>query len=197
VAELGKAEVLGFVNQLKPHDHAIMFYTYPEDKQLVLFSYIKTILEEGGGVVYFFSQISPTHIAITLKQFGIAADKYMQKGAFRLVDQGGQYFFNVGNNLQQSIDSIKNAYNELTAKGFKKIIIIEDMAFFLAYGMVDYLIKYERLLQKALEIPAITVCVYDFELLCKQGNGDLYLNLIKSHSIIILAGPKEWEVKVY
>lgn len=194
---LGKAEVLEFVKQLKPYDHAIMFYTYPEDKQLVLFTYLKTILEEGGAAVYFFSRESPTQIAITLKQLGIPADKYMQKGAFRLIDQGGQYFFNPENSLEQSINSIKNVYNELVAKGFKKIIIIEEMAFFLECGMVDYLINYEKLLQKTLKVPVMTVCVYDFELLCRQGNGDLYLNLIKTHCTIILAGPKEWVVKAY
>lgn len=134
---LGKAEVLGFVKRMKRGDHAIMFYTYPEDKQLVLFTYLKTILAEGGAAVYFFSQENPTQIALALKQLGIPADKYMQKGAFRLIDQGGQYFFSTENSLEQSLNSIKNAYNELVRQGFKKIIIIEEMTFFLECGMVE------------------------------------------------------------
>lgn len=75
--------------------------------------------------------------------------------------------------------------------------IAGEMAFFLNNSMICYLIEYERLLNKTLELPVITVCAYDFDLLCRQGNGDLYLNLIKSHGAIIFAGPKEWVVKAY
>jgi hypothetical protein len=194
---LGKAEVLEFAKQLKPNDHAIMLYSDPEDKLQVFSVYLKAVLEKHGAAAYFFSQENAVQIATDLKQHGVAVDRHMQKGALHLIDQTRQHFLEADDNPTQGLDAIRVLYNQLSTKGFKQVLIIEEMASFLEYQMMDYLIKYEGLLQKNLDVPVMKVCAYDFELLCKQGNGDLYLNLIKSHGTIIFAGPKEWIVKSY
>lgn len=182
---------------MQPHDHAMMFYTKPEDKHLVLFTYLQAALKKGGAAVYFFSQENSVQIATAMNEAGIAVDKYMQKGALRLIDQSRQCLLASEINQANNLDQLKNLHAQLVAKGFCEVRIAEEMAFFLNNGVLDALIEHEKTLRRTLDLPAMLICAYDFDLLCRQGDGDLYLNLIKSHGTIIFAGPKEWVVKAY
>lgn len=197
VKRLEKTAVLEFVKKMQPHDHALTFYAKPEDKHLVLFTYLQTALKKDGAAVYFFSQENAVQIATAMNEVGIAVDKYMQKGALHLIDQSRQCLLVSEINEANNLDQIKNLHTQLTAKGFGEVRIAEEMAYFLNNGMLTALIEYEKLLKKTLDLPVMMICGYDFDLLCRQGDGDLYLNLIKSHGTIIFAGPKEWVVRAY
>lgn len=175
----------------------MMFYTKPEDKHLVLFTYLQTALKKGGAAVYFFSQENAVQIATAMNGAGIPTDKYLQKGALHLIDQSRQCLLTSEISQTNNLDQIKNLHAQLAAKGFCEVRITEEMAFFLNNGVLDTLIEYEKLLKRTLDLPIMLICAYDFDLLCRQGDGDLYLNLIKSHGTIIFAGPKEWVVKTY
>jgi KaiC/GvpD/RAD55 family RecA-like ATPase len=193
---LGKIEVLEFVRKMKPHDHALMFYAEPEDKHLVFSIYLKAALERKGAAAYFFSQESAMQTATALKQFGLNLDKYMKSGALQLIDQSRRSLMDSTVNQEDCLNQIKNLYNQLASKGFREVRIAEEMAFFLNNNMINCLIEYERSL-KSLNLPVTIICGYEFESFCRQGDGDLYLNLIKSHDTIIFAGPKEWVVNTY
>ena len=45
VNALKKDEVLEFVKSMRPRDHVILFYSNPEDKRMVLFTYLKEGLD--------------------------------------------------------------------------------------------------------------------------------------------------------
>lgn len=116
---LGKTEVLEFVKEMKPHDHAIMFYTEPRDKQLVLFTYIKAALEKGGAAVYLFSQESAVQITTVMKEFGVTTDKYLQKGALHLIDQSRQPLIDSEGNQAKQPKSDKKSVCTINLKGIQ------------------------------------------------------------------------------
>jgi hypothetical protein len=45
-------EIVDFVREMKPTDHVIMFYSKPEDKREVLFTYLKAGLDQGEAAAY-------------------------------------------------------------------------------------------------------------------------------------------------
>jgi len=53
-----KNELLEFVRRMKPRDHVILFYQNPEDKHLVLFTYLKAGLDQDEAAVYVGTQES-------------------------------------------------------------------------------------------------------------------------------------------
>jgi len=53
-----KSEILEFVNQMEAKDHVIMFYSKPEDKHQVLFTYLKAGLEQGEGCLRCWAEVS-------------------------------------------------------------------------------------------------------------------------------------------
>lgn len=57
-----KSDVLESVSQMKPKEHAIMFYSTPADKRLVLFTYLKAGLDQGEAAAYVTCEESPDQI---------------------------------------------------------------------------------------------------------------------------------------
>lgn len=55
-------EIVDFVKELKATDHVIMFYSKPEDKREVLFTYLKAGLDQGEAAAYVATQESPDEI---------------------------------------------------------------------------------------------------------------------------------------
>jgi len=71
------------------------------------------------------------------------------------------------------------------------------MACFFNHGMVKELIEYEKSLHTVLELPMTAICAYDTNIVAKEGGGELYLDLIKTHSTVIFLGPETSLVKSY
>lgn len=52
----------------------ILFYTNPEDKRQVLFSYLKAGLDGGGAAAYLAGQEEPDQVREAMKRFDIEVD---------------------------------------------------------------------------------------------------------------------------
>jgi len=70
-----KNEVLDFVRRMKPKDHVIMFYSKPEDKHSVLFTYLKAGLDQGEAAAYVACEETPDAIKEAMNRFGINVEK--------------------------------------------------------------------------------------------------------------------------
>jgi hypothetical protein len=61
--------------------------------------------------------------------------------------------------------------------------------------MVSELVEYEQALHRVLELSMAAVCAYDSRLVANERGGELLLDLIKSHSNVMIVGPEGGVVK--
>jgi len=184
--ELEKNEILEFVKNMKITDHVILFYTNPEDKHDVLFTYLKAGIDKGEAVAYVASQESPEQIKQAMQEFGINVEQYEKIGALRVIDYIDFYIIDGEFNMKKTIRLWKKLLDETAAKGFKGLRVTGETACFFENGMVKKLIEYERAFHKSLEIPMMAICAYDSNLLLAEERGvELLLDLLNAHSEFI------------
>jgi hypothetical protein len=192
-----KEEVLEFVKGMRPTDHVILFYSHPDDKQLVLFTYLKAGLDEGEAAAYVGTQEPPNEVRAAMKRFGIDVDPLERIGGLRIMPYTDWYFKEGTFNIPRTMKLWRDLYDEVTAKGFKGLRVTGETACFFQKGKVKELLEYERALHRVLEFPMTAICAYDSNLTTGEATPELYLNLIKSHSTVIFAGPQGAVVKSY
>ena len=190
-----RQEVLEFVKRMRPTDHVILFYSNPEDKQLVLFTYLKAGLDEDEAAAYVGTQESPDEIRAAMKRFGIEVDGLERSGALRVVPYTEWYFKGGTFSIPRIMKFWRGLYDEVTVEGFRGLRVTGETACFFQKGMARELLEYEKSLHRVLEFPMTAICAYDSNLTAGEGTVELYLELIKSHSTVIFAGPQGAVVK--
>lgn len=189
--------IIDFVEQMKPTDHAIMFYSKPEDKREVLFAFLKAGLDRGEAAVYVAAQETPDEIRQAMRQFGIDVERLEGSGALRVISYRDWYFKGGKFSIPDTMALWKTAYDEVTAKGFRGLRVTGEMTCFFEQKMVKELLEYERALHRVLEMPLTAICAYDADEVAKEGRGELYLDLIKAHRSVIVTGPAGGLVSSY
>ena len=190
-------EIVNFVKELKATDHVIMFYSKPEDKREVLFTYLKAGLDQGEAAAYVATQESPDEIMDSMRSFGVDVDRFQKSGALRVLSYKDFYFKGDKFTIPGTMNLWKTLLDEVTAKGFKGFRVTGEMACFFEKKMVKELLEYENALHRVLELPLTAICAYDAEAVAKEGRGGLYLDLIKAHRSVIIKGPAGGVVSSY
>jgi len=194
---LKSQEIVDFVKELKATDHVIMFYSKPEDKREVLFTYLKAGLDHGEAAAYVAAQESPDEIIDSMRSFGVNVDRFQKSGALRVLSYKDFYFKGGKFSIQETMKLWKTLLDEVAAKGFKGLRVTGEMACFFEKKMVKELLEYENALHRVLELPLTAICAYDADSVAKEGRGGLYLDLIKAHRSVIIAGPAGGVVSSY
>jgi hypothetical protein len=184
-----KIEILEFVEQMKPRDHVIFFYSNPEDKHRVLFTYLKAGLDRGEAAAYVAGQESPDEIRHGMRRFGIDVDVAERSGALHVIHHRDWYIIDGKFSVPRTMELWKKLYDELIAKGFKGFRVTGEMACFFENRMVKELLEYEESLHRVLELSMTAICAYDSDVVASEGRGEIYLDLIKAHSNVIITGP--------
>lgn len=187
---MDKREIVEFVEQMKPTDHVIFFYSRPEDKYRILFAYLKAGLDRGEAAAYVAGQESPDAIRQAMKRFGIDVDAAERLGALHVIHYKDWYIIDGKFSASKTMGLWKKLYDEVTTKGFKGFRVMGEMACFFEKRMVKELLEYERSLHRVLEIPMTAICAYDSDVIANEKSGELYLDLIKAHSNVIITGPE-------
>jgi len=190
-----KDEILQFVRQMKPRDHVILFHSNIEDKHRVLFTYLKAGLDQGEAAAYIASEETPDEIRQAMRQFGIDVDRLEGSEALRVMNYTDCYIVGGKLSVAETLDRWKKLYDEVTAKGFKGLRAAGEMACFFEKKMVKELVEYERALHRVFDLPMAGICVYDSRVVANERGGELYLDLIKAHSNVIIVGPEGGVVK--
>jgi hypothetical protein len=190
-----KDEILQFVEQMKPTNHVIMFHSNPGDKHRVLFTYLKAGLDQGEAAAYIASEETSDEIRQAMKRFGLDVDELESRGALRVMDWRDWYIVGGKFSIAETLDRWKRMQDEAVAKGFKGLRVTGETACFFREGMVRELVEYEQALHRVLELPMAAVCAYDSGVVANEREGELFLDLIKSHSIVIIVGPEGGVVK--
>jgi hypothetical protein len=194
---LEKIAILDFVGQMKTKDHVILFYSDPEGKHQILFTHLKAGLENGEATAYVAGDETPNEIRKTMKRFGINVDRLEQEGALRIIDYNEWFIIGGKFDLVRTMSLLMELHEEVRAKGFRGLRFTGEMACFFKHGLVKDLVEYEESLHRVLEIPIAVICAYNYGMVVKYGNGELYLDLIKAHGTVIFADSKGGVIKSY
>ena len=114
-----KSSALKYVSQMKPKEHAIMFYLAPADKRLVLFTYLKAGLDQGETSAYVACEESPDHIMDAMVRFGIDVKRLEKKEALCMIHLRNWYIVEGEFSISRTIERWKELYDKSTVKGFK------------------------------------------------------------------------------
>ena len=181
-----RSEILEFVKNLKATDHVILFYINPRAKHDILFTYLKAGLEGGEAAAYVAGEETPEQIKRAMREFGIDVERYEKNGALRVIDYRDWYIIDGRFDVLKTIGLWKELLDESTARGFKGLRVIGEMACFFENKMVKELVEYERALRKTLEIPLTTICAYNLDVVVKEGGSKLFIKLLSAHSTAII-----------
>jgi len=192
---LEKNEVFEFVKNLKATDHVILLYTNPEDKRIVLFTYLKAGLDGGEAAAYVAGEESPEEIRQAMREFSIDVERHEERGALRVIEYREWYIIGGKFNVAKTMGLWKKLLNETTERGFKGLRVTGEMACLLENKMIEELVEYENVLHRTLEIPLTAICAYDSDIVIKEGGCKLLMDLLLAHSTAIIMGPKAGVVK--
>lgn len=182
--------MLDFVRQMKPKDHVVMFYSNPEDKHQVLFTYLKAGLENGEAAAYVAGDETPDEIREAMKQFGIKVDRHEREGVLRIIDYKDWFIIGGKFDLVGTMSLLIKLREEAMAKGFRGLRFTGEMTCFFKHGLVKELVEYEESLHRVLEVPIAVICAYNSDVVAKYESGEFYLYLIKAHGAVIFTGSK-------
>jgi hypothetical protein len=183
-----RSEIIEFVSGMKPKDHVIMFYSKPEDKREVLFAYLKAGLDDGEAAAYVAGQESPEAIGQGMKSYGVDVDVFERSGALHIINYSNWYAINGAFSILKTLNSWKKYFYKSITKGFKGLRIAGEMACFFENRMVKELVEYEKSLHRTFEVPMSGICAYDSEVVGREENWHLFLDLIRAHSSVIITG---------
>lgn len=192
-----KDEILDFVRNMKPTDHVIMFYEAPEDKHRVLFTYLKAGLDSQEAAAYVAGDETPNEIREAMAKFGIDVDEYEKNGMLHIIDYKGWYIINGNFSIEKTVTLWKNLLNDAMTRGFKGLRVTGEVTCFFRCGMAKELVEYEISLHRVLDIPLTAICAYNLPLIVEKNQTQLFLELVKAHSTVIILGPKAGLVKSY
>jgi KaiC/GvpD/RAD55 family RecA-like ATPase len=182
---------------MKPKDHVILFYSKPEDKRMVLFTYLKAGLDNGEAAAYVAGEDEVTEVRRAMKDFGLEVEKLEENEALKIIDYRQWYIINGKFNPSKTMSLWKKLYKDALAKGFKGLRVTGEMTCFFKHKMVEELIEYEKALHRVLDLSMAAICAYNIDIVAKEKDGTLFLNLIKAHSTAIILGPEAGLVKSY
>jgi len=193
---MDKEAVVNLVRQLKPTDHAVMFYEFVEDKYRVLFEYLRAGLDAQEAVAYVAGvDETPSQVRMLLEKGGIDADACEKKGMLQIMSYKDWYLAGGDFNVQRTITSWAKLLSDALADGFKGLRVAGDVTWFFKYGMKDQLLEYENSLHRVLDVPLIGICAYSLPVLMEQNEAQLVVDFIKAHNNVIFLGTQAGLVK--
>lgn len=186
----GWPAIENFLAKMEAREHVLLLYTDQEDKRRVLYTFLRVGLERGEVGAYVVSQETPEQAIKGIKRFGIDVDRYLREGALKVIDyrdwylRGGLFDAGRTRRLWEAL------YTTTVEQGFRGLRVTGEMAAFFTHHLLRELADYERSLQPTLAIPMRAICAYDKRLLAHQGDVNLLLDLLGSHSTTIISGPE-------
>ncbi len=197
-AEFMRNEILEFVKKMKSREHVVLFYTSPQDKNEVLFTYLKSGLEREMAAAYVKSQQSPEQTKEAMRKFGIDVQKYEKRGALKVIDYRNWYIIGGKFDASKTLQMWKDLLAEVKKKGFKGLRVTGEIACFFENNMTKELMEYEKALHRTLELPMTAICAYDQQTVAEQGSVEalkVMFDLLRAHSTALVMGPNTVMVK--
>jgi hypothetical protein len=188
-------KILDFVKRMKTREPVIFFYSKPEDKRLVLFTYLRAGLDAGEAAIYVASQESVDEVREQMRRFGVSVDRLERSGDLKVIDYRDWYIIDGRFDQAKTTKLWKDSLDTAMARGCKGLRVVGEAWCFFKNNMIKELVEYEKSLHGSLDIPLNAICAYDSEAFPEQGGLDLIFDLVAAHSTVIFTGTREGLVK--
>jgi len=182
-------EVIRFVKDMKPNDHAILFYDTLESKHTILFNFLSAGLEEGKGALYVCSEEKPEQIQREMETFGLNVNKFEKENALKIYNYDEWYIENGKAESVRILAHETQAYENFQKIGFKGMHEAGEMGCFFEHDLVKELLRYEYALHRVLKIPTEAICAYNVYDIVVAGYTEVIMPLVRAHSWSIFTGP--------
>ena len=191
-----KEAVVSLAGQLKPTDHAILFYEYVEDKYRVVFGFLKAGLDAHEAVAYVAGvDETPSQIKSYWEKRRVDVDAFEKKGMLQILSYKDWYLAGGEFSVQRTVALWAKLLSDALAEGFKGLRVAGDATWFFKRGMKKELLEYENSLHRVLDMPLIAICAYSLPVLMEQNEAQLVVDLIKAHNNVIFLGSQAGLVK--
>src|SRR5271157_1751681 len=167
--------------KLNPGDHLCCFYKTVQEKNSLLFQYLRLWLENGQKVLYIGSGQTPEQIMESLAETGLNLEPFVANRQFILRDCGDLFFPNSSFDPDAVLASIQAEISQATAEGYPVFHLAADMtwAHELRSGL-ERLQEYEQNLTLLNQNDHfLAMCLYDRNAF----NPELLYDLLAFHSI--------------
>lgn len=184
-------DILEFVKNMRVKEHAIVFYSRPEDKHKILLNFVKAGLDRGESVGYAAGGEPPESLREAMRKFGIDVERYESSGCLKIMSE-----IHIKDGVAEPSEIISRwrmLYNEAAEMGLKGLRATGETDHFFYKNLVKELI--EEALHRGLDFPMTSLCGYNAEIVAKHDRGQLYLDLIRAHRTVIFIGPKGGLIK--
>jgi hypothetical protein len=183
-------QISGFLKEFRPGTHAVLFYDSLGTKHDFLFSYLKFGVEDQG-LVYVCSEETPSKIREEMKKFGLDSDELTRRNRLMIRNYDAVYLVGRQVSIPDIVGSFSRLARTYTSVGLSGLRAVAEMSCFFKHRMVDELLKYEYALNRTFDFPAEGICGYNILEASQSGHLSTLIQLARSHSTVIIAGPKE------
>jgi excisionase family DNA binding protein len=160
--------------------HISLFYLTPEEQWQMLRPYMLEHLKTNLPVLYIEDGAPPYRILDLLRAEGLPLEDLIARGLLRLLPTTQTYLLGGSFDVQRMLSFIEATIQETLEAGYKGMLIIGEMIWFLkAASSAEQLKGYEALLNTIVEkYPTVTiVCLYDV----RRFDGPSVLNGLLTH----------------
>ncbi|MFW9849606.1 MAG: MEDS domain-containing protein [Candidatus Thorarchaeota archaeon] len=155
-------------------------------KQTVISKLIKDNIKNNRSVLYFCSKSESESLRKVLSKHGIDESNTSSEGSFQIVDFN-DFLFSDGNfSMDNAIDVWDDFYFQANDMGLVGILAIFDMQFFFDNDLIEYILEFEKGLNKFLDAHMAALCIYNEKSLLKVADPfGFYTKIIAAHDEII------------
>ncbi len=162
-----------FLHKLKAGEHGCVFFGSIEEMQNILFSFVKSGLENNWGVVYLTATEPIEKVRKSMQTFGINTRQHEKKeeansdggyGSSLIILKGEELYKNPNNpDIENWISATKSISDMFSSKGKKGVRVAADLSsHFISHGLIEQWHKLEHALEKKPSLPISILCAYDY-----------------------------------
>jgi len=179
---LESSEIVRTLQGLAPHDHAVLFYSDIHAKRQLIFPFLHGALQNQGVTAYVTAHEPLDEVRDAMKRWEIDVDRHESDGNLLIAD------YQAVTTREGRLDDFKiSEWLGILAKHGGPVRIAADPTLLVKRGMVDEILRRERILQRRLELPITMVCQYE-DTVAGIREGEFLVEMLHTHSHAIFPG---------
>lgn len=177
-----KSEIIKTLQGLAPSDHAVLFYSDIHSKRELVFAFLEVAFRNHGVAIYVTEHEPFDEVRDAMRRWGINVEKYESDRSLAIANY--QAVISVDGRFDD--EKISQSLGDLMGQG-GPIRVVTDATSLVKRGMVDEVMRRERVLRRRLELPLTMVCSYD-ETLADMRDGEFLIQMLRTHSHVVFPG---------
>ncbi len=177
-----RSDIVRTLQGLAPHDHAVLFYSDIHAKRELIFPFLQGALQNQGVAVYVTAHEPVHEVREAMKRWGINVGKHESDGSLAIAD------YQAVTTAEGRLDDVRiSIYMKDLTKHEGPVRVATDATLLVKRGMVDEIIRREKILGRRLELPLTMVCPYE-DTVAGTKEGEFLVQMLRTHNYAIFPG---------